>query len=136
MQAKGGRTGAHQTRSKRRLGLWLRASATVLIAGAAAGVTQAQNALSDLPPPHRRDQTAELAMKIRAPFTLVSVGDMLQMTPVSTLDDPDVQVVHNAYVWLDESASRPSDCASGPPCVWSGATAARHTTPRTSNVSG
>jgi len=92
MSATGGRTGAGQAKPRRRgLGLLLRVSTTVLIAGAAVGVTRAQNALSDLPPPHRRDQAAELAMKIRAPFTLVSVGDMLQMTPVSTLDDPAVQ---------------------------------------------
>lgn len=59
----------------------------VIVAANARG----QNALSDLPPLHMRDQSIELSMKIKEPFTLVSVGDMLQMNPISKSDDPDVQ---------------------------------------------
>jgi capsule synthesis protein PGA_cap len=54
-------------------------------------VAQAQNALSAPPPPKLRDQRLELALKINQPFTLVAVGDMLQMVPISRSNDPDVQ---------------------------------------------
>jgi hypothetical protein len=37
------------------------------------------------------DQARELAMKITAPFTVVAVGDLIQMHPVSQLIDPSVQ---------------------------------------------
>jgi hypothetical protein len=69
--------------------------AVVLVSvGAALGpgaVVHAQNALSAPPPPKLRDQRAELALKIQQPFTVVAVGDMLQMVPISRSADPDVQ---------------------------------------------
>lgn len=42
-----------------------------------------------------RDQKVELLMKIMQPFTVVAVGDMLQMVPVSKNNDPDVQFLMN-----------------------------------------
>ncbi|MDB5580288.1 MAG: hypothetical protein JWR80_5464 [Bradyrhizobium sp.] len=42
-----------------------------------------------------RDQNLELSMKIKKPFTVVTVGDMLQMVPFSTIDDPDIQYLVN-----------------------------------------
>jgi len=53
--------------------------------------SRAQDALSAPPPPVLRDQAVELGMKIRAPFTVVAVGDMLQMVPFAHRDDPDLQ---------------------------------------------
>jgi poly-gamma-glutamate capsule biosynthesis protein CapA/YwtB (metallophosphatase superfamily) len=54
-----------------------------------------QNAIAWPPPATPRDQNIELAMKIKQPFTLVAVGDMLQMVPLSKSDDPDLQFLMN-----------------------------------------
>jgi hypothetical protein len=54
-----------------------------------------QNANAWPPPATPRDQNIELAMKIKQPFTLVAVGDMLQMLPISKSNDPDVQFLLN-----------------------------------------
>jgi poly-gamma-glutamate capsule biosynthesis protein CapA/YwtB (metallophosphatase superfamily) len=54
-----------------------------------------QNATAWPPPAIPRDQNIELAMKIKQPFTLVAVGDMLQMVPISKSSDPDVQFLSN-----------------------------------------
>lgn len=51
----------------------------------------AQNAISDNPPAHLRDPSHELEMKIKQPFTVVAVGDMLEMAPFSNSNDPRVQ---------------------------------------------
>jgi poly-gamma-glutamate capsule biosynthesis protein CapA/YwtB (metallophosphatase superfamily) len=53
----------------------------------------AQNALVSPPPPRLRDQAVELSTKIKAPFTVVGVGDTLQMVPISKNDDPDLQAI-------------------------------------------
>jgi hypothetical protein len=37
------------------------------------------------------DQKLELAMKIKQPFTVVAVGDLLEFQPFSKIDDPDIQ---------------------------------------------
>jgi len=42
-----------------------------------------------------RDQKMELSMKIKQSFTVVAVGDMLQMVPISKNNDPDVQFLMN-----------------------------------------
>jgi poly-gamma-glutamate capsule biosynthesis protein CapA/YwtB (metallophosphatase superfamily) len=62
-------------------------SVALLIAGFAWGQLSTQGRQ----PEKRRDQNVELAMKIRHPFTLVAVGDMLQMVPFSRNIDPDIQ---------------------------------------------
>ena len=41
------------------------------------------------------DQKAELAMKIKQPFTVVAVGDLLEFQPFSKNMDPDIQYVVN-----------------------------------------
>ncbi len=43
--------------------------------------------------PVRPDQKSELAMKIKKPFTVVGVGDLLEFQPFSNNEDPDVQFV-------------------------------------------
>jgi poly-gamma-glutamate capsule biosynthesis protein CapA/YwtB (metallophosphatase superfamily) len=55
----------------------------------------AQDALSAPSQPPLRDQRIELALKIRAPFTVVAVGDMLHTIPISKMDDPNVQYLMN-----------------------------------------
>jgi poly-gamma-glutamate capsule biosynthesis protein CapA/YwtB (metallophosphatase superfamily) len=54
-----------------------------------------QNAISNPPPAVHRDQKVELAMKIREPFTVVAVGDMIEMMPFSKYDNPDIQFLMN-----------------------------------------
>jgi poly-gamma-glutamate capsule biosynthesis protein CapA/YwtB (metallophosphatase superfamily) len=41
--------------------------------------------------PIHPDQKTELVMKIKQPFTVVAVGDMLEFQPFSKIDDPDIQ---------------------------------------------
>jgi len=41
--------------------------------------------------PIHPDQRLELAMKIKQPFTVVAVGDLLEFQPFSKIDDPDIQ---------------------------------------------
>src|SRR3984957_5171382 len=45
--------------------------------------------------PIHPDQKLELAMKIKQPFTVVAVGDLLEFQPFSKLNDPDVQFLVN-----------------------------------------
>jgi Bacterial capsule synthesis protein PGA_cap len=54
-----------------------------------------QNATAWPPPATPRDQSVELAMKIKQPFTVVAVGDMLQMVPISRSDDSGEQFLLN-----------------------------------------
>ncbi len=61
----------------------------------APAVARAQNAIAAVPPPFIRDQAKELATKITQPFTVVAVGDMLAMIPISRSNDPDVQYLMN-----------------------------------------
>lgn len=78
-------------RNKVRLGST--ASAAMLIAlMLGATPSRAQNAI-DLSQKATvlRDQNLELSMKIKKPFTVVTVGDMLQMVPFSKIADPDIQ---------------------------------------------
>ncbi len=41
----------------------------------------------------RRDPSVELALKIKQPFTVVTVGDLIQMIPFSRSNDPDIQAL-------------------------------------------
>ena len=41
--------------------------------------------------PLHPDQKTELVMKIKRPFTVVAVGDLLEFQPFSKIDDPDIQ---------------------------------------------
>jgi hypothetical protein len=41
------------------------------------------------------DQKLELKLKIKQPFTVVAVGDLLEFQPFSKLNDPDVQFLMN-----------------------------------------
>jgi poly-gamma-glutamate capsule biosynthesis protein CapA/YwtB (metallophosphatase superfamily) len=66
-----------------------------LLAITAASPVHGQNAIPWPPPTAPRDQKVELAMKIKQPFTLVAVGDMLQMVPFSKNNDPDIQFLMN-----------------------------------------
>src|ERR1700678_582632 len=50
---------------------------------------QSQNANPAIAP--SRDQKVELAMKIKQPFTLVAVGDMIEVYPFSKYNDPAIQ---------------------------------------------
>jgi poly-gamma-glutamate capsule biosynthesis protein CapA/YwtB (metallophosphatase superfamily) len=61
------------------------------VAAFACGPAAGQEALSSPSPQTLRDQRFELATKIKGPFTVVAVGDMLHTVPISKLDDPDVQ---------------------------------------------
>lgn len=45
--------------------------------------------------PLQPDQTKELAMKIKQPFTVVGVGDLLEFQPFSKRDDADIQFFVN-----------------------------------------
>lgn len=75
---------------------WLRRLAAVGIACLATGTGWAQLALNlNRQPAKPRDQKLELAMKIKDPFTLVAVGDMLQMVPIAKRADPDIQYLLN-----------------------------------------
>jgi len=60
-----------------------------------AGAVWGQNANTNPPPATRRDQKAELTMKITQPFTLAAVGDMIQMQPFSKYIDADIQSLVN-----------------------------------------
>ncbi|KAF2100205.1 hypothetical protein NA57DRAFT_64868 [Rhizodiscina lignyota] len=51
------------------------------------------NALTMRPPESFRDKEAELAMRIKEPFTVAVVGDLIQMVPFSNRDDPDIQAL-------------------------------------------
>lgn len=51
--------------------------------------TEQQTAV--VPPGQLPDRARELALKITAPFTLASVGDIIEMRPVSQLADPALQ---------------------------------------------
>ena len=76
--------------------LWQTASGLAILAALMmAQAAKAQDALTTSSPPVLRDQRVEMAMKIRQPFTLVAVGDMLQTIPVSKNDDPDIQYLMN-----------------------------------------
>jgi poly-gamma-glutamate capsule biosynthesis protein CapA/YwtB (metallophosphatase superfamily) len=50
----------------------------------------AQDARSYNGPVQPRDQQAELALKIRDSFTVVTVGDMIQVAPFAASNDPDI----------------------------------------------
>lgn len=56
-----------------------------------AAVVSAQNGIYPPPSFRIRDQRVELAMKIKQPWTLAAVGDMIQIQPFSRYIDPDVQ---------------------------------------------
>lgn len=45
------------------------------------------------PPESFRDKESELAMRIKQPFTVAAVGDLIQMMPFSTRNDPDIQAL-------------------------------------------
>ncbi|KAI1608296.1 hypothetical protein EDD36DRAFT_458905 [Exophiala viscosa] len=51
------------------------------------------NTLSMAPPERPRNQDEELAMKIKDDFTVVAVGDLLQMVPIACRTDPDIQAL-------------------------------------------
>lgn len=64
---------------------------TALALGCAAiAPAVAQDARSFDGPVHPRDQDAELALKIEDSFTVVAVGDLIQMVPFARRDDPDI----------------------------------------------
>jgi poly-gamma-glutamate capsule biosynthesis protein CapA/YwtB (metallophosphatase superfamily) len=65
------------------------------LAAFAAATAGAQEALAPPREPVMRDQKAELATKITQPFTVVGVGDMLHMIPISKNSDPDIQYLMN-----------------------------------------
>lgn len=44
-------------------------------------------------PPSFRDKEGELAMRIKQPFNVVAVGDLIQMIPFSNRNDPDIQAL-------------------------------------------
>ncbi|KAL6806952.1 hypothetical protein GGI42DRAFT_366702 [Trichoderma sp. SZMC 28013] len=44
-------------------------------------------------PPSFRDKESELAMRIKQPFNVVAVGDLIQMVPFSNRDEPDIQAL-------------------------------------------
>lgn len=77
--------------AKRRLVPGIALMTALLTTGASAG----QSAMTAHPPAQRRDQRVELAMKITQPFTVVAVGDMLQMVPFSKNNDPAIQFLVN-----------------------------------------
>jgi poly-gamma-glutamate capsule biosynthesis protein CapA/YwtB (metallophosphatase superfamily) len=73
---------------------WALAGAAVLAAGLyGPPPAGAQTSLIFSTPDKRRDPDAELRMKITKPFTVVTVGDLIQMTPFSNRDDPEVQAL-------------------------------------------
>src|SRR5690348_10885573 len=41
--------------------------------------------------PHHPDQSVELALKVKQPFTVVGLGDLLEFQPFANSDDPDVR---------------------------------------------
>ncbi|KIW82252.1 hypothetical protein Z517_05279 [Fonsecaea pedrosoi CBS 271.37] len=51
------------------------------------------NALSMTAPTRFRDKEAELAMRIKKPFTVAVVGDLIQVQPFANRDDPDIQAL-------------------------------------------
>ena len=56
-------------------------------------VVTAQNSATNPPPAKMRDQRVELAMKIRQPWTLAAVGDLIEMQPFSKNNDPAIQAM-------------------------------------------
>jgi hypothetical protein len=62
-----------------------------LFAAMITGSVLAQTALVFAPPKERRDPAPESKMKINEPFTVVTVGDLIQVHPFSTSDDPDIK---------------------------------------------
>lgn len=43
--------------------------------------------------PHHPDQAIELALKVKQPFTVVGLGDLLEFQPFANSNDPDVQAL-------------------------------------------
>lgn len=76
---------------------WQRTHTFVLLCTAflTAGFSWGQSATSNPSPMPRRNQRIELAMKVRQPFTLVAVGDLLEYQPFSKNSDPDIQYLVN-----------------------------------------
>ena len=50
-----------------------------------------QNTRAAHPPIPVRDPAAELLLKTKKPFTVVAIGDMLELEPFAKYDDPDIQ---------------------------------------------
>lgn len=81
---------------------------------------QAQNALVFTSPDKLRDKDVEISMKIQQPFTVVAVGDLIQMVPLSNSNDPDIQhwvkLMQNADITFanKENSIIDHDSFSGP----------------------
>ncbi|MBO9713323.1 CapA family protein [Sphingomonas sp.] len=65
----------------------VRTLAACLLLATPAAAQDARSFGGPMPP---RDQRVELGMKIRERFTVVAVGDMIQMAPFAQSDDPDI----------------------------------------------
>jgi poly-gamma-glutamate capsule biosynthesis protein CapA/YwtB (metallophosphatase superfamily) len=59
------------------------------------------NALSMRSPEKFRNKEAELSMRIKEPFNVVVVGDLIQMVPFSNRQDPDIQALRELMKGAD-----------------------------------
>lgn len=68
-----------------------RRSVVFSLVGLAGTIVTAPIVIGQMQAPPARDPAKELALKIKAPFTLASAGDLLQFAPISHFTDPGFQ---------------------------------------------
>jgi poly-gamma-glutamate capsule biosynthesis protein CapA/YwtB (metallophosphatase superfamily) len=79
------------SRARRRRSI--RVVAAALLAAQMMVSVRAQTALVFAPPQNRRDPIPESQIKIKEPFTVVTVGDLIQIQPFSSSDNPDIRAM-------------------------------------------
>jgi poly-gamma-glutamate capsule biosynthesis protein CapA/YwtB (metallophosphatase superfamily) len=89
--------------SSRKLGGWLAITGIACLAGTLAVAAGRQSSSGQQAnPPQGINEARELAMKITAPFTVATAGDIIEMRPIVQDPDPDfqkvVQIVRSADV--------------------------------------
>ena len=62
--------------------------------------------------PIETDQKLNMAMKIKQPFTVVAVGDLLEFQPFARSSDPDIQFVVNILRNADVTVGRSRERAA------------------------
>jgi poly-gamma-glutamate capsule biosynthesis protein CapA/YwtB (metallophosphatase superfamily) len=90
----------------RKLGVWLTIVGMACLAGALAIVAGGQDVGGQRAnAPQRINEARELAMKITTPFTIATVGDIIEMRPIVQDPDPDFQEVIKIVRGADVAAA-------------------------------
>ncbi len=92
MSEVGGSKGRSFGKYKKLLGLTVAATAFALATVGYTGAQEEQNPLIKVPPEARQqDRTLQLGLKINDPFTVATVGDIIEPEPIGDLSDPRYQ---------------------------------------------